>query len=84
MRHTARVLQSLERQAMRAKSTAFIGLGRMGSEMAFNFFSKTFAESPDTRFVVCDALPTSATTFRQNFMAQFPGAHIDIVLTPKE
>lgn len=84
MRHTARVLQSLERQVVRAKSTAFIGLGRMGSEMAFNFFSKTFAESPDTRFVVCDALPTSAIAFRQNFIAQFPGAHIDIVLTPTE
>jgi 3-hydroxyisobutyrate dehydrogenase len=56
----------------------------MGSEMAFNLFSKTFAESPDTRFVVCDALPTSAIAFRQNFVAQFSGAHVDIVLTPKE
>lgn len=84
MRHTTRVLQSLERQVVRAKSTAFIGLGRMGSEMAFNFFSKTFAESPDTHFVVCDALPASALAFRQNFVSQFPGAHIDIVRTPKE
>jgi 3-hydroxyisobutyrate dehydrogenase len=84
MRPTARVLQSLDRQVVRAKSTAFIGLGRMGSEMAFNLFSKKFAESPEARFVVCDALPTSATVFRQNFLAQFPGAHIDVVHTPEE
>lgn len=84
MRPTARVLLSLERQAMRANSTAFIGLGRMGSEMAFNLFSKKFAESPDARFVVCDALPTIPPIFRQNFLAQFPEAHIDIVHTPEE
>ncbi|KAG1749083.1 NAD binding domain of 6-phosphogluconate dehydrogenase-domain-containing protein [Suillus paluster] len=84
MKHTARVLQSFERQVVRAKSTAFIGLGRMGSEMAFNLFSKTFAESPDAHFVVCDAFPTSAIAFRQNFVTQFPGAHIDIVQTPKD
>lgn len=84
MRPTVRALQSLERQAVRARSTAFIGLGRMGSEMAFNLFSKKFAESPDANFVVCDALPSSATSFRQNFLAQFPGANIDVVPTPEE
>lgn len=84
MRPTAKLLQSLERQAVRANSTSFIGLGRMGSEMAFNLFSKKFAESPDARFVVCDALPTVPPVFCQNFLAQFPGAHIDIVHTPEE
>ncbi|OJA19684.1 hypothetical protein AZE42_06947 [Rhizopogon vesiculosus] len=84
MRPSTRVLQFLERQAVRQKSTAFIGLGRMGSEMAFNLFSKKFAESPDEHFVVCDALPTSATVFRRNFLAQFPEAQIDVVHTPEE
>jgi len=56
----------------------------MGSEMAFNLFSKKFTESPDANFVVCDALPSSAIAFRQNFLAQFPGANIDVVPTPEE
>ncbi|KAF9228682.1 hypothetical protein BS17DRAFT_744692 [Gyrodon lividus] len=84
MRPTLRVLQALDRRATRAKSTAFIGLGRMGSEMAYNLFSKKFAESADLHFVVCDAVPESAVTFRQNLLSQCPGANIDIVQTPEK
>lgn len=81
MRPTFRVL---DRRVVRSKSTAFIGLGRMGSEMAYNLFSKTFAQSAGSHFVVCDALPESAVAFRQNFLSQFPSASIDIVETPEE
>lgn len=81
MRPTLRVL---DRRAVRSKSTAFIGLGRMGSEMAYNLFSKKFAQFPDSHFVVCDAVPDSAVTFRQNLLSQLPGASIDIVETPEE
>ena len=77
-------LRALDCRVVRSKSTAFIGLGRMGSEMAYNLFSKKFAQSADSRFVVCDVVPDSAVTFRQNFLSQFPDASIDIVETPEE
>ncbi|KAF9239679.1 3-hydroxyisobutyrate dehydrogenase [Melanogaster broomeanus] len=69
MKPTLRALRALDRRAraVRAKSTAFIGLGRMGSEMAHNLFSKKFAESADSQFVVCDAVPESAVTFCRTF-----------------
>lgn len=77
-------LRAFDSRVVRPKSTAFIGLGRMGSEMAYNLFSKKFAQTADSHFVVCDAVPESAVTFRQNFLSQFPGASIDIVQTPEE
>ncbi|KAH7889932.1 NAD binding domain of 6-phosphogluconate dehydrogenase-domain-containing protein [Phlebopus sp. FC_14] len=83
MRPSVSVLQALDHVATRARSTAFIGLGRMGSEMAYNLFSK-LAEAADSHFVVCDALPDSASGFRQNFLSQFPAAKIDIARTPEE
>ncbi|KAJ7168145.1 NAD binding domain of 6-phosphogluconate dehydrogenase-domain-containing protein [Mycena crocata] len=84
MRASLRCLQSAQRFAMRPNSTSFIGLGRMGSEMAYNLFSKQFAYKSDSRFVVCDALPESASSFCRNFTAQFPGAIIEIVPSPEE
>jgi 3-hydroxyisobutyrate dehydrogenase len=82
MRPTVRLLQQLEHSAHRIRSTSFIGLGRMGSEMAFNLFSKQYTQSQDSRFVICDALPESAKTFHDSFLAQFPGANLEIVNTP--
>lgn len=68
----------------RAKSISFVGLGRMGSEMAHNLFSKRFTEAHDARFVVCDAIPAAATRFADNFQKRFPEAHITIAATPEE
>lgn len=82
MRPTIRWLQQVQRSAPRAKSTSFIGLGRMGSEMAYNLFSKQYTQNQESHFVVCDALPDSAKAFRDNFIAQFPGAKLEIVDTP--
>ncbi|KAK7440223.1 hypothetical protein VKT23_017165 [Stygiomarasmius scandens] len=76
--------QSLNRLAMRPKSTSFIGLGRMGHEMAYNLFSKQHAQSSDSHFVVCDAAPEVSQSFCQNFTKQFPGAQISIAATPEE
>lgn len=56
----------------------------MGSEMAYNLFSKTFAQEKDAHFIVCDALKDNATKFASNFLAQFPGAHVSIAETPGE
>jgi 3-hydroxyisobutyrate dehydrogenase len=82
MRPTIRWLQQLERSAPRVKRTSFIGLGRMGSEMAYNLFSKQYTQAQDSQFIVCDALPETTKAFRDNFLAQFPGANLEIVDTP--
>ncbi|SRR6266404_118582 len=79
MRPTCRILTY-----PRAKSISFVGLGRMGSEMAYNLFSKRFTEANDSRFVVCDAIPAAATRFTENFQKRFPRAHITIAATPEE
>lgn len=56
----------------------------MGSEMAFNLFSKRYAEANGTHFVVCDAVPESASRFCDNFYGHFPGATVAIATTPEE
>lgn len=80
MKPTFRVLRALER----TRTTAFIGLGRMGSEMAHNLFLNKLSESPDSGFVVCDAIPESAVSFRRSFLSRCPEAHIEVVNTPEE
>ncbi|KAI0080602.1 3-hydroxyisobutyrate dehydrogenase [Panus rudis PR-1116 ss-1] len=85
MRPSTRVLFQLtrRRQAPRAQTTAFIGLGRMGSEMAYNLFSKTLVDTNGSaEFVVCDAREESAHTFVKNMEAQFPGTKVQIVSAP--
>ncbi|GLB35142.1 putative 3-hydroxyisobutyrate dehydrogenase [Lyophyllum shimeji] len=84
MRPSARSLKALERICHRPKSTSFIGLGRMGHEMAFNLFSKQFAKNAEAHFVVCDAIPDSARAFSENFLGHFPGAKLAIASTPEE
>ena len=80
MRPTLQCLQL----AHRSKTTGFIGLGRMGSEMATNLFSKQFAASKDTRFIVCDAVPEAAQYFRDVFTKKYPEAKLTIAQSPQE
>ncbi|EPQ58054.1 3-hydroxyisobutyrate dehydrogenase [Gloeophyllum trabeum ATCC 11539] len=75
---------ALRSPELRSKSISFIGLGRMGSEMAYNLFSKRFAEATDSHFVVCDAVEEATKSFQDNFLGQFPGAKLDVVKTPQE
>ncbi|KIK63703.1 hypothetical protein GYMLUDRAFT_448303 [Collybiopsis luxurians FD-317 M1] len=84
MRVSLRCFNSVSRSGLRTKSTSFIGLGRMGHEMAYNLFSKQFAQAPESQFVVCDAIPESAQSFCTNFVNQYPGAKIQIADTPEE
>ncbi|KAI0703576.1 3-hydroxyisobutyrate dehydrogenase [Cytidiella melzeri] len=93
MKATTRLLTTLSRShssinangSARQQTTAFIGLGRMGNEMAFNLFSRTLVESGGgARFVVCDAREESAASFVTNFRHHFPGARIEIVASPAE
>ncbi|KAI6110047.1 3-hydroxyisobutyrate dehydrogenase [Pisolithus sp. B1] len=84
MKPTFRALRALHRCTTRARTTAFIGLGRMGSEMAHNLFLNKLSESPDSEFVVCDAIPDSAASFRRSFLSRFPEARIEVVNTPEE
>ncbi|KZV67981.1 3-hydroxyisobutyrate dehydrogenase [Peniophora sp. CONT] len=85
MRPTIPALQQLS-ATQRARSLAFIGLGRMGYEMAFNAFSKTHSADPSARFVVCDALPAAAQSFATNFASHFPAARekITVASSPAE
>jgi 3-hydroxyisobutyrate dehydrogenase len=88
MRTTARLLGQVA--PSRAKSISFVGMGRMGSEMAYNLFSKRIAPadsgapSGNYRFVVCDAVPEAAARFADNFRKQFRGANVTVVADPKE
>jgi 3-hydroxyisobutyrate dehydrogenase len=77
-------LRTLSQPLERAKSISFIGLGRMGSEMAFNLFSKTHTASPDAQLVVCDAVPDAAAAFCDNFARHFPGANVGVAANPAE
>ncbi|KAF9811013.1 hypothetical protein IEO21_06717 [Rhodonia placenta] len=57
----------------------------MGSEMAYNLFSRTLVESGGSaHFVVCDARQATAEAFVSNFTQQFPGARVDVASTPAE
>ncbi|KAI6151014.1 NAD-binding of NADP-dependent 3-hydroxyisobutyrate dehydrogenase-domain-containing protein [Pisolithus tinctorius] len=56
----------------------------MGSEMAHNLFLNKFSESPDSGFVVCDAIPESAVSFQRSFLSRFPEALIEVVRTPED
>ncbi|KIL69579.1 hypothetical protein M378DRAFT_117854 [Amanita muscaria Koide BX008] len=84
MKPSLRYLQRLQGTLSRGKSTSFIGLGRMGYEMAYNLFSKQHAKDNGSRFVVCDAIPEAAQSFSQSFTYQFPGAQLEIASTPEE
>lgn len=85
MRPTLRLLQIATNGSQRQRSVSFVGLGRMGSEMAFNLFSRRLVESNGAaRFVVCDAREATSAGFVHNFMQQFPGAQIEVASTPAE
>lgn len=82
MRSTARLLRNASRS--RANSISFVGLGRMGSEMAYNLFSKRIADESNSRFVVFDAIPEVAARFIDNFRRQFQSANITAANNPEE
>ncbi|KAF4614840.1 hypothetical protein D9613_002890 [Agrocybe pediades] len=84
MRPTFRAMQVASRSISRSKSTSFIGLGRMGYQMAYNLFSKKYAQASDSQFVVCDANPETAHTFCASFSTQYPSANISFVETPEQ
>ncbi|TFK67904.1 3-hydroxyisobutyrate dehydrogenase, partial [Pluteus cervinus] len=68
----------------RSKSTAFIGLGRMGHEMALNLFTKRANQYPDHHFVVCDALPEASKAFYEKFSLRCPNIPLRIASSPAE
>jgi 3-hydroxyisobutyrate dehydrogenase len=68
----------------RADSTSFIGLGRMGYQMALNLFSKQYKQANNSHFVVCDVVPDAARSFCFEFTSQYPDAYITIASTPEE
>ena len=84
MKPSVRCLKAVERLYSRAHSTSFIGLGRMGHQMAYNLFSKLYAKNSHAHFVVCDAIPDAALSFSENFLKHFPEVNITVATTPEE
>ncbi|EIW85379.1 3-hydroxyisobutyrate dehydrogenase [Coniophora puteana RWD-64-598 SS2] len=85
MRPTVRLLQSISPAATtRQNAVAFIGLGRMGANMAYNLFSKTYASNPATKFVLCDAVPSVALDLKRRLETEFNGLDVQVVLKPEE
>ncbi|KAI0831144.1 3-hydroxyisobutyrate dehydrogenase [Trametes gibbosa] len=85
MRPTPHLLRAVASATQRQNSISFIGLGRMGSEMAYNLFARTLVESNGTaRFIVCDAREATSEAFVRNFITQFPGAQVQTATTPAE
>lgn len=87
MRPTLRLLNvaTHAHDALRARTTGFVGLGRMGYEMAYNLFSRTLVETNGAaQFVVCDAREDITNAFVKNFNNHFPGAKVDVLTSPAE
>jgi 3-hydroxyisobutyrate dehydrogenase len=84
----------------RASTIGFIGLGRMGYEMALNVFSKTMvnhdlqrqtnestlgsSSNVLPRFAVCDVNEDAANNIASMMRERFPGVNIAIRRTPAE
>jgi len=83
MRSTMRCLQATNRGLVRSRTTSFIGLGRMGYQMAYNLFSKQHVKENDSRFIVCDVVPDASRAFCAEFMNQYPNAQLSIADTPE-
>ena len=83
MRSTLRCLQATCSGLARSRTTSFIGLGRMGYQMAYNLFSKQHAKENDSRFIVCDVVPDASRAFCAEFMNQYPNAQLSIADTPE-
>ncbi|KAI0340497.1 3-hydroxyisobutyrate dehydrogenase [Trametopsis cervina] len=81
----ARTYSTQGASSSRSRTTAFIGLGRMGYEMAYNLFSRTLVETAgNARFVVCDVREENSIAFIKNFHHHFPGARIEMVASPAD
>ena len=86
MRATMR-LHALTRRAAsgttsadRSNNVAFIGLGRMGYEMATNLWKKKFAGKSTGELIVCDARQEVA----MRFVEEANGKRASFVKTPRE
>ncbi|KAH7107742.1 3-hydroxyisobutyrate dehydrogenase [Auriculariales sp. MPI-PUGE-AT-0066] len=69
--------------AIRSKTLGFVGLGRMGFEMARNLYSKQ-PLGIGSAFVVCDANAAVAHDFAQRFRSLHPQNSITVASTPAE
>ena len=86
MRATMR-LHALTRRAVsgttptnRSNNVAFIGLGRMGYEMATNLWRKKFANNSKGELIVCDVRQEVA----MRFVEEASGKSASFVKTPRE
>ena len=66
--------------ANRSNNVAFIGLGRMGYEMATNLWKKKFAQNSSGELIVCDTRQEVA----MRFVEETSGKSASFVKTPRE
>jgi len=66
--------------ANRSNNVAFIGLGRMGYEMATNLWKKKFAGNSTGELIVCDTRQEVA----MRFVEEANGKRASFVKTPRE
>ena len=66
--------------ANRSNNVAFIGLGRMGYEMATNVWKKKFAQNNGGELIVCDVRQEVA----MRFVEETSGKGASFVKTPRE
>ena len=66
--------------ANRSNNVAFIGLGRMGYEMATNLWRKKFVDNNSGELIVCDARQEVA----MRFVEEASGRSASFVKTPRE
>ena len=66
--------------ANRSNNVAFIGLGRMGYEMATNLWKKKFAQNNSGELIVCDVRQEVA----MRFVEETSGKGASFVKTPRE
>lgn len=67
-------------QVLRSRTLGFIGLGRMGFEMARNLFTK----QTGARFIVCDANNDAVQAFVKQLRHLQPQAEVSVASTPAE
>lgn len=72
---------SIPAHVLRSRTIGFVGLGRMGFEMARNLFMK---QPAGTSFVVCDANQSAAEALVQQLTSSQPRVNIVVASTPAE
>ncbi|CCA75021.1 probable 3-hydroxyisobutyrate dehydrogenase, mitochondrial precursor [Serendipita indica DSM 11827] len=82
--NSRRGLHALSSGANRATTIGFIGLGRMGFEMATNLFTKTIVAHQTGSSIVCDVNQDATQTIISKMKEKFPEYEVIVAKSPAE